>query len=110
MSEAVHIPGGPRIQVASQDPKQRRFQESAQDVAMARELVSSAAWPWFVGKCNKKAAALERMLLDVNGAHDARQEDRLRGMADSYRRMPAVVQEVVARHERLKKQHEEKQR
>lgn len=109
MATAVHIPGGPRIQVRDQDPKKARYQASAEDMAMARELVSSPAWEWFVGKCDGKAKYFEQMLLDVNGKVDHRQEDRLRGMADSYRRMPAVVQEVAAQHERLRKQQEKEQ-
>lgn len=98
-----------RITVMSQDKNQRRLEESAHDRAMARELAQSPAWEWFKQKCDMKASVLERMLLDVNGKLDVREEDRLRGSADSFRRMPRVVDEVVARYEREKKKQQEKE-
>ena len=98
-----------RVQVVNQDPNERRFRESAEDMAMANELVNSPAWQWYVGKCEGKARALERALTDVNAMHDQRKEDRLRGSIDAFRRMPQLVNQVAARHARLQEKQQQEQ-
>lgn len=112
MDRVAHIPAGPRVRVAGQGRREQRMQHSAEDMAMARTLVSSPAWEWFVAKCEQKALVLEKQLVDVMANLNQRQEDRYRGMADSYRRMPGVVNEVARAYERAveadkKQQHKE---
>lgn len=107
--EPVHIPGGPMVRVADQDPARRKVQISAHNAAMAAELVRSDAWPWFVDQCERKAGAFERTLLDRNRVLDPREEDRLRGEADAYRRMPRLIDETAAAHKRAVEKQQKKE-
>ena len=108
-----HVAGGPRVVVAGQGRKERRMQESVEDMAMARTLVSSPAWEWFVAKCEAKARVLEKQIVSVTADLNTRQEDRFRGMADSYRRMPGLIRETAAKYDRAldaeKKQQQKEQ-
>lgn len=80
---------------------------------MARTLIGSPAWEWFVGKMEAKARYLEGRLTNIDANLNQRQEDRFRGMADSYRRMPRIINEVAAEYDRvqdkLKKQQQKEQ-
>lgn len=91
---------GPEIDVAGDSPEQKREQAMFRQLAMARELQSSPAWDWFVKVLTQRAEALERDLLDVQKTLDVRQEDRHRGEASVYRRVPRLVEEMAAKHKR----------
>lgn len=93
----VHIPGGPRIDVAHQDRDERKMQVSRETMAMVTTLVECGAWPWFVAQCEARAGVFERQVLAVGKAADPRMEDRWRGMADAYRQMPKLIEQVAAK-------------
>jgi hypothetical protein len=109
VDDIAHITLGPRVVVANQDPRQRKQQVSTENMAMARTLAGSEAWPWFRAQCEAKAAALEKQLVSVAGKHDPRDEDRWRGEIAAYRGLPMLIDKVAQRHEKLKQQQAKEQ-
>lgn len=103
---------GLQVEVAGDTPEQRREQKERMALAMAHELQSSAGWEWLVRVLEQRAEILERDLLDVNKVLDQRTEDRFRGEASVYRRIPRLIKEQAAKHKRAaekaaKEQHHE---
>lgn len=88
------------IEVATDSPESRRAQAMRRELEMARLLASSPAWEWFTKVCAQRAAAFERELVDRVKLLDPREEDRLRGEIDAYRRLPRLVEEKAAAHKR----------
>lgn len=109
MVQAVHIPGGPQVRVANKDKRKARLEAKQSQAVMAKELTQSVAWSWFVQQCEARASVFERQVLDRTRVLDPREEDRLRGEADAYRRMPRIVEEAAAAYDRALKQQSKEQ-
>lgn len=90
--------GTPELKAMAENQKQaevERKRVARESRAAAMELVRSGGWEWFERAMTLLAEEQERTVSNVHSFHDTRKEDRLRGMAYVYRRIPRLIVETA---------------
>ena len=90
-----HTPEAEKRREAQEHAAEQSKRVRQESKAAAMDLMSSDGWAWFENACELLAQEKERKVLNLQVIEDPRTEDRLRGVAYAYRRLPRLVAETA---------------